>query len=107
MSFNFFVNFWTVVDENGSMTWTVTEGKIFILYYFNDEKKYRLENILSLLNSFAFTYGPDAQGWKLPLTMTVSNSEHWNYDYFKRIKFACRKLFFLFFKSSLFIMTRF
>ena len=35
------VNFWATVDKNGSMTWTVTEDKISILCYFNDEKKYR------------------------------------------------------------------
>ena len=37
MSFNLLVNFWTAVDENGSMTWTVTEYEISILYYFNNE----------------------------------------------------------------------
>ena len=73
MSFNFMVNFWTTLDENGSMTWTVSKDKISTLYYFNENMD--LENILSLLNNFAFTYGLDAQGWKLPFTMTVSNSE--------------------------------
>ena len=37
MSFNFLVNFLTTVDKNGSMTWTVTDDKISILIYFNDE----------------------------------------------------------------------
>ena len=32
--------------------------------------------MLSLLNNFAETYGLHTRGWKLPLTMTVSNSEH-------------------------------
>ena len=27
MSFNFLINLWTTVDENGSMTWTVMEVK--------------------------------------------------------------------------------
>ena len=90
MSFNFMVNFWTTVGENGGMTWTVTEDKISALYYFNDENLF-LEIILFLLNNFAFTYRLDAQGWKLPSRMTVSNSEHWNYDYVKRIEFICRK----------------
>ena len=31
MSFNFTVNFWTTVDENGSITWTITENKISIV----------------------------------------------------------------------------
>ena len=57
------------------IAWTVTEDKMSILHYFNDEN-IDLENILSLLNNFAFTYGLDAQSWKLPFTMTVSNSEH-------------------------------
>ena len=37
MSFSLLVNFCTTVDENGSMTWTVTEYEISILYYFNNE----------------------------------------------------------------------
>ena len=90
MSFNFMVNFWTTVDENGSMTWNVTQDKVSILYYFNDEN-IDLQNILSLLNDFASTYGLDTQGWKLPFTMQVSNCKHWNYDYFKRIEFVSRK----------------
>ena len=61
MPFNFMVNFWTTVDENGTMTWTVTEDKISTLYYFNDENFF-LENILFLLNNVAFTYRLDAQG---------------------------------------------
>ena len=84
------VNFWTTVDENGSMTLSVTRDKISILYYFNHEN-INLENILSVLNVFARTYGLDSQGWKLLFTMQVSNSEDWNHDYFKRIEFICRK----------------
>ena len=95
MPFNLMVNFWTMVDENGSTIWTVMEDKISILYYFNDEN-IDLENSFSLLNNFAFKYGLDVQGWKLPFTMTVSNCEHWNYDYFKRIEFIRRKRFFVF-----------
>ena len=90
MSFNYMVNFWTTEDENGSVIWTATQDKISILYYFNDEN-IDLESILSLLNNFAITYILDTQGWKLPFTITVSNSEHWSYDYFERIEFICRK----------------
>lgn len=50
MSFNFVVNFWVKVDENGSMTWTVNPDKIFILYFFNGEN-IDLENILFSLNT--------------------------------------------------------
>ena len=95
MSFNFTINFWTTVDENGSMTWNVTQDKISILYYFTDEN-IDLQNILSVLNDFVRTYSLDTQGWKLPFTMQVSNSEHWNYDYFKRIEFIRRKWFLFF-----------
>ena len=95
MPFNLMVNFWTMVDENGSIIWTVMEDKISILYYFNDEN-IDLENSFSLLNNFAFKYGLDVQSWKIPFTITVSNSKHWNYDYFKRIEFVCRKRFFVF-----------
>ena len=84
------INFWTTVDENGSMTWNVTQDKISILYYFTDEN-IDLQNILSVLNDFVRTYSIDTQGWKLPFTMQVLNSEHWNYDYFKRIEFIRRK----------------
>ena len=75
MSFNFMVNFWTTVDQNGSMTWSVTRDKISILYYFNDEN-INLENIRSLINTFARTYGLDPQGCTLPFTIKFSNSEH-------------------------------
>ena len=70
------------------MTWTVFQDKISILYYLSDENT-DLKNILSLLNDFFRTYGFDTQGWKLPFTMQVSNSERWDYDYFKRIEFIC------------------
>ena len=46
--------------------------------------------MLSLLNNFAETYGLYTRGWKLPFVMQVSNSEHWNYDYFKGVKFVIR-----------------
>ena len=35
--FNVFVNFWRTVDENGNMTCSIVDEKIFILYYFNAE----------------------------------------------------------------------
>ena len=44
MSFNFLINLETTVDGNVSVTWTVMEGKISILYYFNDEN-IDLENL--------------------------------------------------------------
>ena len=44
ISFNLLVNFWTTVDKNGSMTWTVTEYEISILYYFNN-KNIDLKNL--------------------------------------------------------------
>ena len=51
MTLNFMVNFWCTVDENGSITWTVSNDEISILYYFNDEN-IDLQKILSLLNEF-------------------------------------------------------
>ena len=95
MSFNFMVNFRTTVDVSGGMTWTVTQDKISILYYFNNEN-INLENILSLLNNSARTYGLDIQVWELRFTMQVSDSEHWNYDYFKKIEFISRNDFLFF-----------
>ena len=41
--------------------------------------------MLSLLNSMAEAYGLGSKGWKLPFVMQMPNSEHWNYDYFKRV----------------------
>ena len=89
------VKFWRTVDENGSMTWTVSNDEISRLYYFNYEN-IDLKKFLSLLNKFAETYEFRQQGWKLPFLMQVSNSETWNNDYFKRIEFICRKLSFCF-----------
>ena len=84
MTFNFVLNFWRTVDENGSMTWTVSNDEISILYYFNDEK-IDVQKILSLHNEFVEAYGLWQHGWKLPFHMQVSNSETWHNDYFKRI----------------------
>ena len=86
----FFSKFWAEADKNGSMTWNVTRDKISILYYFNDEN-IDLEKMLFLLNEFAKNYGLDSKGCKLLFTMAVSDSQHWNYDYFKRIEFIVRK----------------
>ena len=90
MTFNFMVNFWCTVDENGSITWTVSNDEISILYYFNDEN-IDLQKILSLLNEFVEAYGLQQHGWKLSFHMQVSNSETWNNDYYKPIEFICRK----------------
>ena len=78
MSFNFLVNFCNAANENGSMTWTFTDQKM-----------------LSLLKSMAEAYGLGSRGWKLPFVMQVSNSEHRNYDYFKRIEYVVKNDFFI------------
>ena len=95
LSFNFLVNFWTTADENGWMTWNVTYDKISLLYSFNDEN-IDLEQMISLLNNFAETYGFHIRSCKLLLVMQVSNSGHWNYDYFKKVEFILRRWFLLF-----------
>lgn len=84
MAFNFLVNFWRTVDESRSMTCTILEDSISILYYFNDENT-NLEKIFELLNSFGETYNLQQRGWNLPFRMRVSDSEMRNRDYFKRI----------------------
>ena len=93
MSFNFMVNFWTMLDQNGSMTWTMTQDKISISYYFNHEiiDLTHTISMIKLLKNFARTYRLYTQGRKLPFTMTVSNSKRWKYDYIKRTEFICRK----------------
>ena len=58
MAFNFLVTFWQAVDENGSMDWSVSEDKISILYYFNNEN-INFQKILQSLNSCLQTYGLD------------------------------------------------
>ena len=84
------VYFWNTADENGSMTWTFTDQKIFVLYYFNNEN-IDLEKMLSLLKGMAEAYGLGSRGRKFPFVMQVSNSEHWNYDYFKRVEIVVKK----------------
>ena len=59
MTFNFLVNFWATVDENGRMTWTVTDDKISILYYFNNKNIDMIilrEWSLLLENDFLFIF---------------------------------------------------
>ena len=102
MSIDFFVGFWTNVDENGCMNWRVTRNKISILYYFNDENT-DLEKNFSILNCFAVKHGLDTRSLKLPFTMEVSKSEDWNYDYYKRIDFFIFSYLFIMITSWLFI----
>ena len=90
MTLNLLGNFWTSVDENKSMTWTISEDSISLVYYFNNEN-IDFEKILQLLNSSALAYNLQQFGWKLPFRMRVSESETWNHDYFKRIKFVVNK----------------
>ena len=75
----FFIDFWNVADENGSIAWSINDEKISILYYFNS-KNLDLDYILSTLNSMAREQWLDRMGWKLPFRMQVSNAESWNYD---------------------------
>ena len=84
------VNFWNTGDENGSMTWTFRDQKIFVLHYFNN-KNIDLEKILPLLDSMSEAYGCGFTRKELPFVMQVSNSEHWNYDYFKKVEFVVKK----------------
>ena len=77
MSFNFFINFWNVTDENDSITWLVTNEKISILFYFNSENL-DLDYILSILNSMAREQRIDRMMLKLPFRMQKSDAESWN-----------------------------
>ena len=88
-AFNFLVNFWRTIDKNGSMTWTISDNHISILY-FNDENL-DLQKILNVLNSYARSLGIAQRGLKLPFTMQVSDSETWDRDCFKRIEFIGRR----------------
>ena len=88
LEFNLFVNFWRTVEENVSMTWSIVDDNISILYYFNGEN-IDLEKILGLLNRLSYAY--ELERWNLPLTMQKSNSEGWNYGYYKRVEFAVVK----------------
>ena len=81
IEFDLFVAFWRTVDENGSIMWRILNKKISILYYFNDENV-NLENMLTLLNSFAReykiktnSYRIETNGWKLPFEMQKSDSK--------------------------------
>ena len=86
MNFNFFIDFWHTINENSSMTWSVSDKKILLLYYFNS-KNIDLEDILLLLNVFGCQQRLSRMGWKLLFKMQNSNSETWNYEFFKRIEF--------------------
>lgn len=72
------------------MIWTISENEIPILYYFNDEN-IDLQKIIDLLNRLGDGHYLDERGWKLPFEMQVSDSESWNCDYCKRIKFIVKK----------------
>ena len=90
IAFNFIVNILRTTEENGSMSWTISDNQISILYYFNNENL-DLQKILDVLNSYASRFALAQRGWKLPFKMQVSDSETWNRDYFKRIEFFIRR----------------
>ena len=52
IAFNFIVIILRTIEENGSMSWTITDNQISILYYFNNENL-DLQKILDVLNSYA------------------------------------------------------
>ena len=83
-AFDYLFNFWRNIDENGSMTWTISDNHISKLYYFNDENL-DLQKRLDILNTYVSS---------LPFKMQVSDSETWNRDYFERIEFVVRRLCF-------------
>ena len=89
-AFDFLVNFWRIIDKNGSMIWTISDNHISILYYFNDENL-DFQKSLDILNSYASSFGLAERGWKLPFKTQVSNSETWNRDYFERIEFVVKR----------------
>ena len=73
-AFDYLFNFWRTIDENGSMTWTISDNHISILYCFNDENLHLQKN-LDIFNSYASGFGLAQRGWKLLFKMQVSNSE--------------------------------
>ena len=79
---NFLAETWRSIDENGSMIWCVYHNKLSILYYFNDEN-IDLEKLLKCFTDNACEFNIDRMGWKLPFKIKITNSEDWNYDYFK------------------------
>ena len=90
-AFDFLVNFWRTIYENGSMIWTISDNQYRIILTM---KILICKKKLDILNSYASSFGLAQRGWKLPFKMQVSNSETWNRDYFERIEFVLRSLFF-------------
>ena len=87
---NFLINFYRIIDANGSMTWTISEDKISVLHYFND-KNTDLQKIFDMLNSLDNGYGLAQRSWKLPFRMQVSDCESWNHDFFTKIEFIVNR----------------
>ena len=85
MSFNFLIDFLHTVDKNGSMTWSVSNEKILILYYFNREN-IDLEYIVLLLNFFACQQRLDGMETSIQNAKIQSN--------FKRIEFYVKNNFY-------------
>ena len=46
-AFDYLVNFWRTIDENGSMTWKISDNHMSVLYYLNDD----------ILNYYASSFG--------------------------------------------------
>ena len=54
-AFDYLFNFWRTIDENGSMTWTISDNHISKLYYFNDENL-DLQKKLDILNTYESSF---------------------------------------------------
>ena len=61
IAFNFIVNILRTTEENGSMSWTISDNQISILYYFNNENL-DLQKILDVLNSYSSRFGLAQRG---------------------------------------------
>ena len=61
IAFNFIVNILRTTEENGSMSWTISDNQISILYYFNNENL-DLQKILDILNSYASRFALAQRG---------------------------------------------
>ena len=89
-AFNACIQFFHERDENGSMAWNISDQKISISFYFNDEN-IDITNINERLNVLAVNFGLLQQDWKLPFIAQKSNSTTWNRAFFKRIELVLKK----------------
>lgn len=88
--FDVFYHFCKEMDNNGSITWTLSESEVEVTYYYNNWNS-NLNEILYKLNKITKKVGIRECGWKRTFIMRISNPSYWINDFLGQVKFYVKE----------------